>query len=324
MLYELAVVGDLPLPSYSHASVIRSSNQKTMKAAMKASSNPMLEQRRFMTNPPSQPSADFRENNGNPSSVARSQSLSPAATDRSAINQALYPRHAHLFGPRTDDSTFNWDLSPSVFTRTTSASSSQQPDSTPGECGDASAQSVFARGSERVIESMSRSGSELGSTPSIQGSDNPAYGHLNSASPATSVSTATSSNADWAPLGTATQYASSATARGLCQGIQSVPVFYHNLETYAPPTYNAPSTSQASDTSRDLPEPPRTLQSFSDPMSNHHENAAAYLTATGYVNGMMEDTTLNHETLAMWSNVPVDFKYVIRVMVVLLDAQLYV
>lgn len=306
MLYELAVVGDLPLPSYSHASVVRSSNQKTIKAAAKASAKGAAERSSQKNHdPPWTTTASSLDRNGTASTPAKLQPAASSSAARSAIHQALYPRHAHLFGPRTDDADFQCDLSPSIFTHSSSVNDSQQPDVISTNNRGSGTQSMFARGSDL----MSRSGdmpnvdsSEpiplLAAPPSVE-----SVYEQSSVAPSLAASSSTlSRNADMTPFLTATEFASRIAAN------QPTPSFHDTFEQYSTSMYNAPLTSLPDDMRRGLPEPPADLQSFTYSVPSQYQTSAPYPTATAYVTGMLDDTALSRETLAMWSTVPAGFK----------------
>lgn len=289
-------------------SVIRSSNHKTTKAAVKPSSTPssFTPMRHTRNHSATQPILSTTTDRvANPVMHTSPPSLSNASVDRSALHQALYPRHAHLFGPQTNNSSFEWDLSPSVFTRTSDVTGSQQPD-VARELHAEDTQSVFARGSELHKDVTSRGGNDFIPKPSILTYGSSMYTPSSAASPSTSAPVAASTNAGWVPYATATETAAAATSQGSDQDASAYQVDY---EPYLAPN-SLPPSQQPMILSREWPEPPRTLQSFADPMSNHPPNAASYLTATGYVTSMLEDTSMSRETLAMWSNVPPGFKYV--------------
>jgi len=118
MLYELAVVGDLPLPSYSHASVIRSSNRRMFKAQQAkpppapGPQVPPVKNLHITTLHTSTPSS---EKKSPPASTDKSSSA--VSAERNALHQVLYPKHAHLFTPHSDNTSSEWDLSPSMFTQ---------------------------------------------------------------------------------------------------------------------------------------------------------------------------------------------------------------
>ena len=113
MLYELAVVGDLPLPSYSHASVIRSSKQGMYE--YKTSSEPSLS----FQGPFVPPVKNLLNGNGTklPPGANPKYRQHITSLERSAIHRALYAKHAHLFQAHPTRASPEWDLSPSTFTR---------------------------------------------------------------------------------------------------------------------------------------------------------------------------------------------------------------
>lgn len=113
MLYELALVGNLPLPSYSHASVMRSSKPGIYKSGSKLPS-PRTQY------PPSPSTRHFypASNSSRPSPSANPKYHHHVISlERSAIHQTLYPKHAHLFETRHTPASPEWDLSPSMFTQ---------------------------------------------------------------------------------------------------------------------------------------------------------------------------------------------------------------
>lgn len=120
MLYELAVVGDLPLPSYSHASVLRSSKQGMYKTSSKASPS--------APGPSVPPVKNLLNGNGRlPLNANLKYRQHVISLERSALHQALYPKHAHLFETRPMRSSPEWDLSPSMFTRDSDSPDSINP-----------------------------------------------------------------------------------------------------------------------------------------------------------------------------------------------------
>ncbi|KAI0337246.1 hypothetical protein BDW22DRAFT_1364331 [Trametopsis cervina] len=128
MLYELAVVGDLPLPSYSHASVLRTSKTQSTPFRSKQPSGP-----HGFQIPPirSLLQMDASGNRIPPKSV----SPSAVVMERSSIHQALYPKHAHLFDTSQNIPSPEWDLSPSVFAQSSAAmetGTSDQPEMSNG------------------------------------------------------------------------------------------------------------------------------------------------------------------------------------------------
>ncbi|KAI0090934.1 fungal-specific transcription factor domain-containing protein [Irpex rosettiformis] len=136
MLYELAVVGELPLPSYSHASVIRSSKQGIYKTTSRPSTNSQ--------GPLVPPVKNLLNGNGSklPPNANPKYRQHIISLERSAIHQALYPKHAHLFQTHPTRTSPEWDLSPSMFTQDSDSPDSinqaidpqriiEAPDSTP-------------------------------------------------------------------------------------------------------------------------------------------------------------------------------------------------
>jgi hypothetical protein len=106
MLYELAVVGDLPLPSASHAAVIRSikKNRRQSKSAAK----PVAESDSKATTPPE-------------ATPRRSTSVSASSA---STKLGIQPRQRHLsvaernlYASDPVPSWMQYDLSPSVFTQ---------------------------------------------------------------------------------------------------------------------------------------------------------------------------------------------------------------
>lgn len=321
MLYELAVVGDLPLPSSSHASVIRSSNQRMLKArtADMSGSNASI------VNGSRKHYVGVSQAAGVRKALAPIRPRPPSvttftSTDRSALNQALYPKHAHLFGPQEQEKNtrFECDLSPSVFTQNNHANqpSSPEPNEHSGALMDVDTPSMFTTGYAGQSNQAAQTDATKRNTFPL-----PSSGSSLAENSGSTSSRTMSMNADWMPFTTSSELASKMHGQRHL-GHRLPPAAY---DTRSIPSPNAPPTGAHAMPRQSEGNPASALPAGSPPLrtatasqtqasvntaspSSYRQNPPAFVTVSEFIAGIPENVVQSRETLAMWSAAPPGFE----------------
>ncbi|KAI0682882.1 fungal-specific transcription factor domain-containing protein [Cytidiella melzeri] len=314
MLYELAVVGDLPLPSYNHASVMWSSKQgmyKTKSSSQRPTVHPVknLNPDMAYTRRPDGANADAKYHH-------------VISLERSAIHQALYPKHAHLFEARKSSASPEWDLSPSIFTQ-----APETPEITPRSAvanpaghADTTGQhtsNLFARSEQRASETLSMA---------ALGQDT-CKGDSSAAGPSISeVKLPSSLGSFWEPSFSAAELAAFQQVHlgsdGAGQAVPPSQIFpdaYASFTPDNPLVFRSPDSlganmneqlqSVMTNSSSQVGTDPTTFPTQENEQQ-YGQDVTAFPTSSDFLAaGIYPDTEEGEATLAMWSSVPANFDW---------------
>jgi hypothetical protein len=304
------MVGNLPLPAYSHASVIRSSKPGVYKSASRTDSP----KAQYPASPSIRHFNRASSSSRPPPVVNAKYHHHVISLERSAIHQALYPKHAHLFETHTTPASPEWDLSPSMFTQASDITdiATQPTSTTTGAYSASTIQSIpalLARSDQAASETLSMALDEdkwqtsqaaTGSSstlspnmiwePTFTAEDSATFQQLQ----ATNIDPVTTTEL---PQGLADLYSFASDASYISRsqaGLEIAPDGQHS---------NGLIDSMRSSTDNFSP------SSHSTEQQPYRQDATTFPTSSDFLAaGIYPDTEEGRATLAMWSNVPTNFE----------------